>query len=128
MTTAKHILEGHVSGGGVISASFNHDGSMIVSVSSSDDNTVRVWDARTGAELMVFTGHTGAVTSASFNDNGTQIVSCSDDNTIRVWDVTNIPPRIHTHIPCITNAELNQIFDHTLYDKLTKKKNNCCIM
>ena len=50
------------------------------------DNTVRVWDAATGAELLKLEGHEGEVTSAAYSPDGAQIVSGSWDNTVRVWD------------------------------------------
>ncbi|OCH85467.1 WD40 repeat-like protein [Obba rivulosa] len=57
-------------------------------VSSSRDGTIRVWDARTGEELLkLLEGHTDEVNSVTFSPDGTRIVSGSDDRTIRVWDV-----------------------------------------
>ena len=61
------------------------DGSRIVS--GSDDNTVRVWDAKgVGAILK---GHTSKVLSVSFSGDGSRIVSGSVDRTVRVWDGGN---------------------------------------
>ena len=42
-------------------------------VSGSEDKSVRVWDASTGAELMRFNGHTYTVNSVAFSTDGTQI-------------------------------------------------------
>ena len=50
------------------------------------DQTARVWDARTGAELLTLKGHTGRVTSASFSPDGSRVVTASADETARVWD------------------------------------------
>ena len=80
----KAVLGGHTSD--VRSASFSPDGNRIVS--ASDDNTVRVWDASTGAELLELEGHTDRVRSASFSPDGNRIVSASWDNTVRVWDAS----------------------------------------
>lgn len=101
-------LKGH---SGVLSAAkFSPDGNMILTVSDDGtshytfldpagrtvtslhtaepgDKTVRVWDANTGAELAVLTGHTAAVTDASFSPDGSQIVSCSYDRSARIWDI-----------------------------------------
>ena len=68
----------------VYSAAFSTDGTRIVS--GSDDKSVRVWDASTGAELKVLNGHTDLVLSAAFSTDGTRIVSGSSDNSVRVWD------------------------------------------
>jgi WD40 repeat protein len=41
----------------------------------SSDKTIKVWDAVTGAVICTLEGHTAAVTSVSFNRDGSQIVS-----------------------------------------------------
>ena len=39
------------------------------------DQTVRVWDAASGAELLVLRGHEGTVRAAAFSPDGARIVS-----------------------------------------------------
>ncbi|PVH69362.1 hypothetical protein DL98DRAFT_439196, partial [Cadophora sp. DSE1049] len=39
-------------------------------VSGSDDKTVRLWDATTGAALQTLEGHSGSVTSVAFLPDG----------------------------------------------------------
>ncbi|MDX2102341.1 MAG: NACHT domain-containing protein, partial [Alphaproteobacteria bacterium] len=68
----------------VRSASFSHDGARIVT--SSDDSTARVWDARSGQTLLTLSGHQRTVTSGSFSHDGARIVTSSNDNTAHVWD------------------------------------------
>jgi WD40 repeat protein len=71
--------------GGVTSVGFSPDGTHIVS--GSWDKTIRIWDARTGKEVMKpLKGHTSNITSVGFSPDGTHIVSGSDDKTIRIWD------------------------------------------
>ena len=53
-------------------------------MSGSGDNTVRVWEAASGAELLVLRGHEGAVNAAGFSPDGARIVSASADKTVRV--------------------------------------------
>ncbi|HLJ38658.1 MAG TPA: hypothetical protein VKT54_09655, partial [Steroidobacteraceae bacterium] len=55
-------------------------------VTASHDGTARIWDAATGRELAVLTGHTAAVDSARFSRDGRRIVTASHDGTARVWD------------------------------------------
>jgi WD40 repeat protein len=80
--TEHMILEGHT--GKVQSVAFSPDGSHIVS--GSDDHTMRVWDAVSGALLHTSEGHTGWVTSVTFSPDGLRIVSGFDDHTARIWD------------------------------------------
>ena len=51
------------------------------------DCTLRIWDAATGAELAMLSGHTGKVNGCAVSPDGTWIVSASQDNTLRIWDV-----------------------------------------
>jgi hypothetical protein len=71
----------------VIGAAFGPDGGRIVTASA--DKTARVWDARSGAELLVLRGHTDSVNGASFSPDGARVVSASNDRTARVWDARN---------------------------------------
>jgi WD40 repeat protein len=69
----------------VLSVAFSPDGTRIVS--GCGDETIRVWDARTGDTVAgPFKGHTNWVRSVAFSPDDTRIVSGSDDHTIRVWD------------------------------------------
>jgi serine/threonine protein kinase/tetratricopeptide (TPR) repeat protein len=75
-------LRGHT--GEVHSVSYSPDGSRIAS--ASDDSTVKVWDARTGAEVLSLPGHTRKVLSVCYSPDGTRLASASDDKTVKVWD------------------------------------------
>ncbi|KAG9074191.1 hypothetical protein FRC06_010870, partial [Ceratobasidium sp. 370] len=80
-----------VTGSGVNSVAFSPDGYRIVS--GSDDATVRVWDADTGAPIgEPLTGHSSWVTSVAFSRDGHRIVSGSADATVRVWDADTGAP------------------------------------
>ena len=60
-------------GSATLAVAFSSDGTRIVS--GSDDKSVRVWDASTGAELKELKGHTDSVNSVAFSTDGTQTVS-----------------------------------------------------
>jgi len=74
----------------VMSASFSPDGSRIVTASA--DNTAKVWDAKSGAEVLTLKGHTQYVVSASFSPDGSRIVTASADRTAKVWDAKSGVP------------------------------------
>ncbi|KAG8697652.1 hypothetical protein FRC09_007728 [Ceratobasidium sp. 395] len=64
---------------------FSQDGAHLVS--GSEDKTVRVWDAHTGALLAgPFEGHISSVCSVAFLPGSDFVVSASHDRTIRIWD------------------------------------------
>jgi WD40 repeat protein len=88
-----------VGGEGSSSAVFSPDNTCIVSCGYGTKN-VRLWDARTGAELRRFEGHTDLVSRAVFSPDGRRVLSSSADATVRLWDVQ-------------TGKELNSFHSHT---------------
>ncbi|KAE9389559.1 WD40 repeat-like protein, partial [Gymnopus androsaceus JB14] len=70
-------------------------------VSGSDDKTVRIWDANTGAQIGdPLHGHDHWVNSVAFSTDGTRIVSGSHDKTVRIWDANTgaqIGDPLHGH-------------------------------
>jgi len=76
--------------------SFSPDGKRIVSGSidwtieeEPWNQTIKVWDAATGAELMTLPGHDEMVETIDISPDGKRIVSGSYDGTIKVWDAAN---------------------------------------
>lgn len=65
------------------SSPFSPDGTQLVT--SSQDNTARIWDTRRGHEIAKLNGHTGTVMSAVFSLDGRRVVTASADGTARIW-------------------------------------------
>ena len=81
----KQTLVGH--SGWVWSVSLSPDGRKVVS--SSYDNSIRVWSLVDFKLIGIGAKHTKAVYSSVFSPNGKEIFSSSDDGTIKIWE---IPP------------------------------------
>ncbi|KAM0270876.1 hypothetical protein ACHAQH_009277 [Verticillium albo-atrum] len=79
---APGTLEGH--GASATSVAFTADGRRLAS--ASNDATVKVWDAATGAYLQTLEGHIGWVTSVAFTADGRRLASASNDKTVKIWD------------------------------------------
>jgi len=71
-------LRGHVDW--VNSVSLDMEGLL---ASGSDDNSIKLWNTKTGGYLMTLTGHGGSVNSVSFDREGL-LASGSDDNSIKL--------------------------------------------
>jgi len=78
-------LRGHPPGAWVWSVAFSPDGERLAS-GAVEDGTVRVWDVRTGAQVMDLRGHQGGVWGVTFSPDGRRIASTSRDGTLRTWD------------------------------------------
>ena len=74
-------------GGGGKTAAAADEGVYNYLASGSRDRSVRLWDAGTGACLMVFAAHENWVRAVILHPSGKFIVSCSDDKSIRVMDI-----------------------------------------
>ena len=62
------------------------DGSWLAS--GGWDGEVRIWNAATGRERAVFTGHTDQVAGVAVAPDGSWLASSGADGTVRIWDVT----------------------------------------
>jgi WD40 repeat protein len=82
MLASLAILVGHQAS--VVSATYSPDGMRVVT--SSYDNTARVWDAESGRALATLAGHKGYVYVATFSPDGKRVVTACQDKTARVWD------------------------------------------
>jgi WD40 repeat protein/tRNA A-37 threonylcarbamoyl transferase component Bud32 len=69
----------------VDAVAWSPDGSMIAS--ASGDNTVQVWNASTGENLLIYRGHSNPVSAVVWSADGTQVISASDN--VQVWDASS---------------------------------------
>ncbi|KAL2887565.1 Vegetative incompatibility protein HET-E-1 [Ceratocystis lukuohia] len=78
-------LEGHTHF--VTSVVFSKDGQRLAS--GSADNTVKIWDATSGACVQTLEGHHQEVASVVFSNDGQRLASGSWDKTVKIWDVSS---------------------------------------
>jgi WD40 repeat protein len=71
------------------SVAFNPDGTRLATASGI---TARLWDARTGQQLLACKGHAGMVTGVAFSPDGTRVATASVDGTARLWDARTGQP------------------------------------
>ncbi len=77
------VWTGHASA--VLCVSYSPNGTRIVT--GSGDNTIRIWDAESGAVVCgPIMGHRASVRSIAHSPDGRRIISGSSDRTIRIWD------------------------------------------
>jgi WD40 repeat protein/predicted acylesterase/phospholipase RssA len=82
-------IGGHT--GTVRGVAWSPDGSRLAT--SSDDGSTRVWDAKTGAFLMMLRGYEGPMTGVAFEPaGGGRALTWSQGGAVVVWDVTTGEP------------------------------------
>jgi hypothetical protein len=74
--------QGHTAA--VNSLAWSPDGTRIAS--ASDDLTVQVWDAPTGAHPLLYRAHGNKVNTVAWSPNGAYLASAGLDTTVRVWE------------------------------------------
>jgi WD40 repeat protein len=80
------------------------ESSPVLTTDGSDNESVWVWEAKTGEPLKVLEGHNDWVKSVGFSPDGNRIISGSDDTSVRVWDAK-------------TGEQLRVLEGHTLWVK-----------
>ena len=83
--TEQMTLKGH--GDVVRFAAFGPDGSRVVT--AGKDDTARLWNAKTGVELLKFSHSSLARFMPAFSLDGTRLLTASTEKTVKVWDVNS---------------------------------------
>lgn len=61
-----------------------------LALTSSDDETLRLWTVSNGSCLATLKGHTDSVRDCAFMDQQNRAVSVSFDTTLRLWDLSRV--------------------------------------
>jgi WD40 repeat protein len=83
-----HRLVGHT--GEILDLCLSKDQKWVVTASA--DNTARIWDAATGAELLKLAGHASEVTAVAIlaDRPGLRVLTGSSDQTAKLWAVSGL--------------------------------------
>lgn len=76
----------------VTTLNFSSDGKYLVSgagnnVVSPIDNSIRIWDVKSGTAICKFENPTGQINKVIVEKDGNFIFSCSDDGMVKLWDI-----------------------------------------
>ena len=81
----RHVFRGHIDI--IYRIAWSPDGSYLAS--PSNDRTIRIWDATSGACVRTLAGHENRVWSVVWSPDGRRLASASLDNTICLWDAVS---------------------------------------
>lgn len=100
--TLQGTLSGHTYP--VTSVAWSPDGKWLASC--SNDKTIRLWDATTGALMRILEGHSDSICSVAWSPDSRWLASGSYDGTIRIWNpITDALPNILAdHTDCVTSV------------------------
>lgn len=86
-------------------ATFSPNGDRVAT--AAVDRTIHIWNAQTGEQQQILTGHTSYIKSVSFSPNGTELISASFDKTARSWNISTGDTLILRHEFMVTSASFS---------------------
>ena len=72
---------------GINSAQFSPDGKKIVT--TSRDNTAKIWDVATGSLFADLKGHSKGIHLAQFSSDGKEVLTYSGESVAKLWDAVS---------------------------------------
>lgn len=90
------------------SAVLSPDNRVLATLSDegSFTNSIRIWNAQTGALLQTLQGHSKTVNCLAFSPNGKLLASGSDDGTIKLWQVKTSAIGVSTTKPRVSPPQV----------------------
>jgi WD40 repeat protein len=73
--------------GAIWRTTFSPDGTRLAT--ALGDKIVRIWDARSGHQILTLKGHTNRVDAVTYSPDGALLATASADGTVRTWDARN---------------------------------------
>lgn len=103
-----------------------HPSDMNIIVSSSKDNSIRIWNIQTLFCLAIIAGHDGhqdSVLCASFHLSGYYLVSCGLDNAIKIWNLNDAKQNMNMDALIQESYEINKLTHENTKPRFEKNGN-----
>ncbi len=65
-----------------MAVAFGKDGKILAS--GSRDNSVKIWDVKSGKKIKTLKGHSNTILSVAFDNTGKTLASGSEDESVKI--------------------------------------------